>query len=294
MKRIFTLFTLSILLIFQGFAQRTHINYDRDSRWFMGVNVGGTWHTQTEVKYQIRGGYGFVIGGSLGMDPKKFFSWDLRARFLHAWVGGQSEDRYQLDSLTTPGLANYGDPLNSYQDSLGYFIPNFRSTLLRGSMELVLNTNRWRERTGWNFYLFGGIGITGYHTKSDMLQGTSTNSIYDYENAGTSQSSLMSYQDNDYETDLAGSDGDWNVDWMPSFGVGLSYQLSPAVAMGIEHKMTWTRTNVFDGLENDIASGAGSDLNDIYHYSALTFKFHLFHGHYSHVDTTDVTVYDKP
>ncbi len=289
MKRIFTLLTLLFIFTASGFSQ-SHINYDRDTRWFMGINGGGTWHTQTETQMRIRGGYGFVVGASIGMHPKKMFSWDIRARFLHAYIGGQSEDRYDLNSSTTDGLYNYGSNLDTYQDSIGYFMPNFRTTLLSGSMELVLNTNRWRERTGWNFYLFGGIGIKGYHTKADLFD--ESGDIYDYDNLGsTSQTNLMSYQDGDFETSLVGTSDDYEVDWMPSFGAGISYQLSPAVAMGLEHKMTWTRNNTFDGMPNDVSSGAASGLNDIYHYSALTFKFHLFNGsHY--VDTTSYTNFD--
>ena len=201
MKRIFTLLALTFIFTISGFSQ-SHINYDRDSRWFLGINGGGTWHTQTETQQRIRGGYGFVIGASIGMHPKKLFSWDIRVRFLHAYVGGQSTDRYNLDSTSTSGLSGYGSNLNTYQDSTGYFIPNFRTTLIRGSLELVLNTNRWRERTGWNFSIFGGIGITGYHTKTDLFDG-SANNIYDYDNINQgSQSSLMSAQDGDFETDL--------------------------------------------------------------------------------------------
>ncbi len=92
MIRIFTLLAFTILTIGQGFGQH-HVNYERDSRWFIGLNAGGTWTTQTEVPYRVRGGYGFTFGKSFGMEEDKIFSWDVRARFLHAWFQGQATNR---------------------------------------------------------------------------------------------------------------------------------------------------------------------------------------------------------
>lgn len=275
MRKYFTLFAILLLTVFQGISQ-DNVNYQRDSRWFIGLNAGATWTSQTEVPYRIRGGYGLTFGKSYGMEPNKMFSWDIRARFLHAQIMGQATNRYNLDSTSTVGLENYEDsPLKTYQDSLGYFIPNYQTNLLKGSIELVLNTNRWRQRTGWNLYAFGGIGITGYHTASDMLN-EETGGIYNYETLGSaSQNGVLNFQDGDYETDLVGNFAEYEIDWMPSFGVGLSKQIHPAVAIGIEHKTTWTRTNLFDGMPNTNA-GVAAELNDRYHYTGLTLKFHLF------------------
>lgn len=287
MKRIFTLALLTLFFGLSGWSQN-YVNYNRDSRWFIGINGGGTFHTQTEVPVMVRGGYGFTFGKSIGMDPGKFFAWDVRFRFLHAFYAGQGTSQYTLDSTSTTGLFDYDTNLQPYQDSIGYFVPNFRTNVARFSLELVLNTNRLRERTGWNFSVFGGIGATGYHTKTDLFDGSGN--IYDYNNAGPlTASNLNSFQDNDFETDLVGTDSDYEWGWMPSFGLGISYQLSPAVSIGLEHKMTWTRVDNFDGMPNTF-DGLPSSKNDVYHYTSLGFKFHLFGGH---VDTdTDVYNFD--
>lgn len=295
MRRFYTLLAITLLTVFQGFSQ-SHINYDRDTRWFLGVNLGGTWTTQTEVDYRVRMGYGFTFGKSFGMDPDKIFSWDLRGRFLHAWFQGQATNQYNLDSTSMIGLSHYGSDLNTYQDSLGYFIPNYRSNLVSGSIELVLNTNRLRQNTGWNLSVFGGVGIKGYHVASNLVDDDIflSEPIYDYDQLGsTSQSSLINFQDDDFETDIVGDPFDYQVDWMPSFGFGISKQVHPAVAIGLEHKMTWTRSNLFDGMPNNF-DGTPSIENDIYHYTALTAKFHLFHGRYEedHVDHTDIDDFD--
>ena len=293
MIRIITLLAFSILTIGQGFAQN-YVNYNRDSRWFIGLNAGATWSTQVEVPYRFRGGYGLTFGKSFGMEQDKIFSWDLRARFLHAQFMGQSITRYDLDSSSVIGLDHYGSStLQTYQDSTGYFYSNYKTDLLRGSIELVLNTNRLRQRTGWNLSVFGGIGISGYHTSTNLVN---TNlQTYDYDNLnGATVSNLINFQDNTYETDLVGDVNNYEVDWMPSFGFGISKQVLPGIAIGLEHKMTWTRTNLFDGMPNNL-DGTSSLLNDKYHYTALTVKFHLFGGkHLNDVadDDVDVDVFD--
>ena len=86
---------------------------------------------------------------------------------------------------------------------------------------------------------------------------------------------MTNFQDNSYETDLVGDANNYEVDWMPSFGFGISKQVLPGIAIGLEHKMTWTRTNLFDGMPNSL-DGTSALLNDKYHYTALTVKFHLF------------------
>ncbi|MBL7899440.1 MAG: hypothetical protein JNJ99_12955 [Crocinitomicaceae bacterium] len=93
MKRIFTLLVLTFITSLTATAQ-TYVNYDRDSRWFIGLNGGATFHTQTEVPILYRGGYGLTLGKSIGMHPGKVFSWDIRGRFLHAFYAGQQTEHY--------------------------------------------------------------------------------------------------------------------------------------------------------------------------------------------------------
>jgi hypothetical protein len=292
MRRIFTLIVLTITFAMGANAQKSYVNYSKDSRWFFGLNGGATWHTKTEVDNVIRGGYGFTFGRSFGMRPEKLFSWDLRLRYLHGWWGGQNTDQYALDSTSASSLPAYGTNLQTYQDSLGYFIPNFRTQLMSGSIELALNTNRLRENTGWNFQIFGGIGVKGYNSRADLFDGTQ---IYDYDNLNTSsQINILQEQDGNHETYITGGDSDFEVDWMGSFGAGISYQVSPWASIGISHKMTWTRNDD----KFDILPGTG---NDIYHYSNAGIKFHLFGGNNTIVtdpiveDTTpvDINNYDN-
>ncbi len=298
MKRIFTLLFLTFIVTTGAFSQKSYVNYDKDSRWFFGINGGATWHTRTETDNVIKGGYGFTFGHSFGMRPEKLFSWDLRLRYLHGWWSGQATSQYTLDSTGVSTIpSGYGNSLQTYQDSTGYFVPNFRSQLMSGSLELALNTNRLRENTGWNFQIFGGIGIKGYDTKVDLVD--SNNEIYDYDNiGGLTKPNLLSNQDGNYETYVTGSDSEFEVDWAASFGAGISYQVTPWMSMGISHKMTWLRN---DNLFDPVISPVGTNKpNDIYHYSSAGLKFHLFGGNHSTKpddiieDVTDPNVFDNP
>ncbi|UKN00165.1 hypothetical protein K6119_10510 [Paracrocinitomix mangrovi] len=300
MKRIFTLLFLSLFLATGSFAQKSYVNYSRDSKWFIGINAGATWHSRTEVDNLIKGGYGFTFGRSFGMRPEKLFSWDLRFRYLHGWWGGQSTSLYSLDSNA---VANMPDTypkttvLQTYQDTSGGFVPNFRTQLLSGSLELALNTNRLRQNTGWNFQIFGGIGVKGYNTKADLTD--EFGNIYDYSTFGNNKIDYLTAQDGNYETDITGSDANFHVDWMGSFGAGISYQVAPWASIGISHKMTWTRNDdMFDGMPN-LANGSPSPSNDIYHYSSAGIRFHLFGGNNNTVikdpiveDTTNINNFD--
>lgn len=298
MKRIFTLLVLTIFFGLSSFSQRSYVNYDKDSRWFFGINGGATWHTRTEVDNILKGGYGFTFGRSFGMRPEKLFSWDLRLRYLHGWWGGQNTTPYLLDSASSASLpANYPSTvIQTYQDSVGSFVPNFKTQLMSGSLELALNTNRLRENTGWNFQIFGGIGVKGYNSRADLTN--SAGQIYDYTGTGTSKADYLATQDGNYESYITGSDGDFYVDWMGSFGAGISYQVTPWASIGLSHKMTWTRSNdQFDLMPNDVG-GINTGNNDIYHYSSAGIKFHLFGGHHGTIDTpiaedtTDIEVFD--
>ena len=295
MKRIFTLCIFLFVFTAQSFAQ-SYVNYDRDSRWYIGLNSGVVWTSQTEMDWRLRGGYGLVLGHSFNKEPGKVFSWDLRGRFLHAWAVGQDTRRYLVDSTST-SIDYLGDNVQGYKDEYGFFVANHRTQLLRGSLELTLNTNRLRERTGINMYLLGGIGITGYHTSMDLLDNTS---LYNYGSStftsNPSQTNYILSRDRDYETDVAGTASEYKVDWMPSFGAGIEYQFAPYFAMGLEYKQTWTRNNDFDGMLNNL-DGSASTTNDMYHYFSGTMKFQLWGGS-STVDNdpepvTDVNNFDN-
>ena len=281
------LYTLLAFIIFSGLTAvgQGKVDYDSRSRFYLGLNFGGTYHSNTEVDVNTmyRAGAGFTFGYSFGMKPKNLFSLDLQLRYLHAAYRGLSESRYTLDSTTTDGLVlnpqniDPGLALTTYENEYGYYVPNFRSIVNDWSLELKLNTNRWRENTGWNFFVLGGIGTSRYVTTTDLYDNDPLNSLQIKPEADLSEKGVLI---SDYETEVVD-----NRDWMPSLGMGIEKQITPNAAFQIMGRMTWTRNNDFDGLVNNF-SGHASGINDRYHYASAGIKFYL-RGHDKHVKKDD-------
>ena len=261
-----TLYTLLVIALFSTFGAeaQSKVSYD-NSKWFLGLNGGGTYHSRTEVNVNAlyRAGLGFTLGKSYNMEKGNLLSWDFRFRYLHANYRGLSKSKYNLDTTNTQQL-NLGAVLDQYQQNYGYYVPNFNTKVNDFSLELQLNTNRLRERTGWNLFVFGGLGVTHYKTDVDLTQGSSIKNedeLFDRPDFATL-----------YETK-----GAERVEIMPHFGAGIERQLSPNVSFGIMGRMSWTRHNDFDGMPNNM-DGTDSNINDRYHYVSAGFKFYLVRG----------------
>jgi hypothetical protein len=265
MKQIFTLIIFCFSFILTSKAQ--FVAYETQSKWTFGLNFGGTWST-TDVKYKTNGGWGFTLGRSFNYDYGRVFSFDLRGRYLGgSWYGRA------LDSTNLGGYqgADYAGVLKPYMDTFGFSVNNFKAEVHELSLELVLHANRLRERTKWDPYIFGGIGLSWHRTMGDLYD--STGALYDYDLSQLSKSYLNTFTDQDYETALDGSTADqFRVGVMPSLGFGIGYQVAPRVTIGLEHKSTFTGIDDFDGFVRK------SKYNDIYHYTSGFIKFRFRGG----------------
>lgn len=266
MNKISTL-AFGLLFIFtQAFSQGKLV-YEEDSKWFWGLNLGTTWQT-TDVKNQNDWGLGLTLGKSFNYNYGKKISFDLRGRYLYGNWYGQNVDTtgFQLpNTALSSGLTNY-------KNSLGYSILNYRSTVHRFALELVIHFNGIRERTNWDPYIFGGVGFSFHQTYGNLLN--TNDSIYDYNqlNGNYSKSGIKALLDNTYETALDGSKaGSYRVGFMPSLGFGLGYQVGPRFSLGLEHKTTFTRIDDFDGFVN----GGSKHPNDLYHYTSFYLRFQV-------------------
>jgi len=239
-----------------------HVNYN-SSKWFWGLNYGGTWHS-TDLDYERYNGWGLTLGRSYNYDYGRGLSFDLRGRFLAGQWYGISDSISILSPSVNPVLSSYLTGNNQY-------VYNFRSDVRELDLELVLHAGRLRERTGLDPYIFGGVGLTWQQTWADL---TDTNGIYDYNSldlATPAQQQLVGTLDDIYETRLDGlQNNEWAVNWMPSLGFGLAYHKG-RFSIGIEHKTTFTMADSFDGLTQ-----ANPRLrNDWYHYTSGFFQLHF-------------------
>ena len=265
MKKIYI---LSILVICSTFANAQRINYDISSNWFFGLNAGVTWNSN-DVKNVNSSGYGLILGRSYNYNYGKKISFDIRGRYLTGTWVGQDTSAFQM--------SNYqGGPLDNYNvDSNSIYVNNFQTDVRRLALELVLHLNGVRERTGFDPYVFGGIGLTWTKTYGDLVQTIDSSSLYDYtalQQAGPIGPQLSSTLDGLYETRLDGGiNNQYNVKWMPSLGFGLGYQVGKRTSLGIEHKTTFTKGDDFDGF----ISESPRLKNDWHHYTSAYLRIHF-------------------
>lgn len=268
LKLLFALIFITISSI--GFTQR--FDYDSNSKVFFGLNLGHTWHTSDVqgVKDRFPMGIGFIFGGSLNQNYGNALAFDLRLRYL----GG---NWYGQDTDTTGAVGNNNaiGGIGGVYDTLGYAVQNFKSEQHRLSLELAIHANRLRERSGWDPYIFGGIGFTFSQTKGDLLN---NDVAYDY-TADPSGSQI----EQDYQTPLdMNADGEsydettFEPRILPSLGIGLGYYFNSRFSIGLEHKSTFFSDDYFDGTTVN-QDGQPSDMfkNDIYHYTSVYFRWYL-------------------
>jgi hypothetical protein len=288
MKNLYAILIYTLLMGVTAFGQGK-VDYTSRSRFYLDLNLGGTYHSNTEVDVNrlYRGGAGFAFGYSFGMKPQNLLSLDLQVRYLLAAYRGISDSKYTLN-VNTNDILDLNQvpiaPVLDYENAYGYYVPNFHSWVNDWSLELKLNTNRLRENTGWDFFALGGIGTTRYSTRVDF---------YDMTSAGQVKLESDLFQKkilySDYETKIVNK-----RDWMPSFGLGIERQITPNAAFQVMGRMTWTRNNDFDGLANTF-SGTPSASNDRYHYASAGIKFYL-RGHKNNYanDDNDPVVRPNP
>lgn len=262
MRKLYALLLFAITLTS---ISAQNVNYN-SSKWFWGLNYGGTWHS-TDLDNERYNGWGLTLGRSYNYDYGRGLSFDLRGRFLAGQWYGQSDVFSTLDAQDI----SFNPVLNPYLTGANQYVHNFRSDIRELDLELVLHAGRLRERTGFDPYIFGGVGLTWQQTWSDVLD---TNGIYNYNGLDLTmpaKQQLLGFTDQIYETRLDGLQGnEWAVNWMPSLGFGLAYHKG-RFSIGIEHKTTFTMADSFDGLPQ-------SDprlRNDWYHYTSGFFQLHF-------------------
>jgi hypothetical protein len=269
MKRSGTFF-IAFLLISTSVFTQMKLDYDKDSKWFLGFNFGGTWHT-TDVNYRPHTsyGYGLTIGKSFNYDYGKKISFDIRARYLQGAWYGQDLKTSSINSSYTGFLA---DSLSNYK-AIGYTVNNFKVDVRRLGLELVIHANGLRERSGWDPYIFGGIGMTWHRTSGNLINSnTALTPLYAYDTTvNYTTSSINALLDKSYETVIDGNtNSSFTASFMPSLGFGLGYQISKRVSIGLEHKSTFTMADNFDGIVQ-----VGKYKQDIYHYTSGYIRFQL-------------------
>jgi len=263
--RIKILFYILFAFVF-GTKAQYKLDYDNDSKWFWDLNFGATWHT-SDIRTKLDNAWGFTVGRSFNYNYGKKVSFDVRARFLTGQWTGQNKTVTYLDSTYDNSI--YSSIYHDYQTQYGYVVENFQTSVTRLSVELVMHLNALRETSGWDPYIFGGIGYSWTKTKGDLLDSLGQMYVYndqkDYSSLGLSR--LL---DGKYESNLDYGNNKFLPQLMPSIGIGIGYQVSKRFSIGIEHKTTFTQWDEFDGKIN-----VSKYPQDLYHYTSCYFRFQI-------------------
>lgn len=279
MKKLYIL--LLSIISFHSFAQKDYSRYYNS--WRLGLNIGGAWQTADYRSCWGMAG-GLTLEKGFAENATNFFSFAVRGRYLAANTYGMDYNR-NYDVKSNDAYNGIYDPKVNFFDSVPagrrYVYDNYRTTLYEGALELQVSFNRLRERTRVILNLWGGVGITSYRAKSDLLGGDGK--LYDFskvDSTGNRSKALNSYNgliDNKYESYAYGSRSGNLVTFSPSAGIGLGYQFSPGFSLLLEYKVTFpqgTNADLLDGKisrNNDAIAGS----NDYYHYTGINFLFTL-------------------
>ncbi len=272
---------LPVLLFLSTFGFSQKIDLTESSPWFISPNIGGTWHT-TDVKTMVNVGAGFTVGKSF-MKKNASPVWiDLYGRLLiGTWKG---QDIKASDLTNYSGVLASGD--TNYKDLYNYTVHNFRTKAVELNLEMALHFNRIVHNTGWDPYIFGGIGFSFYRAYGNYL---SDSYPYIFDKSYNSNSQVLAQMDQSYETPLDGNE-DLSAILTGHLGLGIGYHFGPRFSMGIEHKTTFTGKDNFDGLLTKDKMRA----NDIYHYTSLYFKWYLRGKNSTNNTTTNPPVVTPP
>jgi len=278
MKRYPLLLLLTISLFHAATMSAQNVTFsDKTNKWRLGFNVGSLYQ-QGDVRREPGFGYGMTLERMLVRKTDAFFNLSLRGRYLK----GTS---YGLDWQPSYGIINnlalngtqYTSPLIDYTSNPGFFYYNYQTGIRDLSLEALLYFNRLKRDYNILLYFWGGYSFARFEAKSNLRDMFGNEYTYDFVNATSKDlrlSQLRNTYDNSYESWVDNISGRTKTNGA-SLGIGLGYMIGKRVSIGIEHKMTFTHTDLLDGKrwteQNQLTS-----TNDIYHYSVLGLK--LFFG----------------
>lgn len=271
-----------------------------DTGWRMGFNLGAAYQGkpfgEKELEPSFGIGWGLTMERMLYQESGAFFNLGIRGRFLWEMTKGSSKERSYAIGVH-PGASSEKrfdiDVVGKrYQDSVGYVYPNYRQEGRQYDLELVLGFDRFAEKYDVLFYLFGGIGVINYQVRTDQLDENGHVYHYDELGADPSKRSIRRLRDGQYETRVY--EGGKIDRFISSLGIGVLYQISPAVGIGFEHKISFPdNEDLFDGKEFKNGKDPGyqtgdpsaaydgfqkTERQDLYHYTALRFRWRFGEG----------------
>lgn len=249
--------------------------------WTLGINAGKAYQS-SDVRSQSNGyGFGFTLGKNVYYQPGAPLSFDIRGRLLYARSFGLDAVRsYNIDknsALNGSEDLNYLNYPEATGVTKGFVFQNHRTDLGELGLEAVLTLNKLKENTGIKVSLYGGAGLDYYNVKTDQADADGGEYFEEYaklnDRAPTTQvlKNLKSaILDGNYETYADGfENGYGKIDFMPSLGAEVGFQVTPNFSIDFGHRLTFSGTDLLDGQQ------WSSDGNDLHHYTYAGLNFNI-------------------
>ncbi|MCB0688337.1 MAG: OmpA family protein [Saprospiraceae bacterium] len=259
------------------------------SMWELGVHAGHSF-ISGDVEAPFPSGIG------LGLHLRKAINYTLSLR-LDGWYSsskGFDARSYSYTTLEVERLyqQNKNTPISGYVANRGQIHRNYKTSIIGGSVEAVLNIGNLlfhKDRNIWNTYAVLGVGLNIPDVKVNLLNG---NSLYNFEGVTSgldlstgdgrkeSRKRLKALLDNDYETPGGVEDkiialgNEKTVFPHFNFGLGVSRKLSQRVNVGLEYQIVVADNDLYDGFEFRSQYDKTNNL-DIPHYLSVRVGINL-------------------
>lgn len=262
------------------------------NQWELGLKVGA-FSVSGDVRSRFPGlgaalhvrkalGYVFSVRGELGFGTTKGLNFQPTNSYGRnpAWT----------DNGYNPASA--GDPV----------FYNYKTNIFDASLQGVVTLNNVRfhkAKSGFNVYMFGGIGGMVYDTKINALNGNTKYNFttlpgyagfaangFAYKDRKDIRKALKDFMDDTYETSAETDPSQARLFGEPfrptfSFGAGLQFKLTKRISLAIEDKITMTKSDLLDGQQWQANYGAGGPVQstaqsrdyDSYNFASIGINF---------------------
>jgi outer membrane protein OmpA-like peptidoglycan-associated protein len=260
------------------------------NEWELGIKGGYTTGFTDVHNWGPTGGFGVHLRKALGyvFSLRAEYDW-IRLRGLNYQPSSAYGKNHVLSSY-------YGD--GSSGNLLFY---NYRSTVHELSLQGVFslnNINFHKAKTGWNAYLFGGIGAMTYSTFYKTVDATGTaydygavvtqfNGQFDYKHRKDIRKAVKNVLTGSWSTmaergSTNGTLGGAPLSVVGVAGIGFQFKLNNRFNLALEDKFTFTTTDLLDGQQwqgnftpTAVNSIAQTKSADSYNFLSLGLNYNI-------------------
>ncbi len=305
-SRKLTIVALMLVSTFATFAQTSPFPPKPANQWQIGLHLGLPM-LEGDIRSEPFGGNHAPAFG-VGLNVRKSLGYlvSLRLHGMYAQtygmeiVQGSFAFNKTLNGAFSGAIADGADPANYYSTgadySLNVWVPNYKTQIGHGSLDLILNMNNLNFHTAQSkafVYAFAGLGGFIYQTNYDALDanGEEYNFSLLLDGLGSQNTSekerldaLHGALDGEYETQAevanpaAREEGEVRKTWIrnPSLsgGLGLSYRLGTKFELSLEERATYYFDDLGDGHRWEL-DGDYTDNYDMLLYTSLNIGYNL-------------------